>query len=351
MRPTLVLMLSLLCPPGISAADHAVVLVYHHVSEDTPPVTSVSPEVFEKHLQYLEDNEFNVWPLSRIVDYLQQRKLMPENTVAITFDDAFESVYDEALPRMQKRGWPFTLFVSSEPIDRGFKNYLSWNKIRKLAAKGVEIANHSHSHAHLVRRHEGESKSEWQIRVSRDIDQGSRRIEEETGQRHRIFAYPYGEYSPDLQLLLKQKGYFGIAQQSGAMSHESDFLALPRFPMSTGYAKMSRLAISVNARALPVKGIEFTVRNSTNGAMDQLRFNLKNGAYRIAELACYSAIGGKLQIEDVGEQTYRLLLAETQRAGRNKVNCTAPSSEKSGEYFWHSFQWLVKNPDGSWYRE
>ena len=334
-----------------AAADHAVVLVYHHVSENTPPVTSVTPETFEKHLQFLQSKKFNVWPLSRIVDQLHQGKPVPENTVAITFDDAYESVYHEALPRMQKRGWPFTLFVSSDPVDRGFKQYLDWDQIRELAAAGAEIANHSDSHAHLVRWQAGESRSDWRIRISRDIDRGAQRIETETGQKHRLFAYPYGEYNSDLQAILKKKGYFGIAQQSGAISTASDFLALPRFPMSTGYARMSRLAISVNARALPVTDTEFQVRNTTTGALDQLRFRLTPDTYREAELACYSATGKKLEFENNSQRIYQIELDFDQRAGRNKINCTAPSSERNGEYFWHSFQWLVRQQDGSWYRE
>jgi hypothetical protein len=40
--------------------SHGVILAYHHVSTDTPPSTSISPEDFEKHLHYLKENDFNV---------------------------------------------------------------------------------------------------------------------------------------------------------------------------------------------------------------------------------------------------------------------------------------------------
>ena len=33
--------------------SHGVILVYHHVSASTPPSTSISPEDFERHLEYL----------------------------------------------------------------------------------------------------------------------------------------------------------------------------------------------------------------------------------------------------------------------------------------------------------
>ncbi|MGD2172319.1 MAG: hypothetical protein PVF80_09450, partial [Gammaproteobacteria bacterium] len=40
----------------------------------------------------------------------------------------------------------------------------------------------------------------------------------------------------------------------------------------------------------------------------------------------------------------------TGRPGRNKVNCTAPATGEPGTYFWYSYQWLQRNPDGSWYK-
>ena len=46
-----------------------------------------------------------------------------------------------------------------------------------------------------------------------------------------------------------------------------------------------------------------------------------------------------------------MTLQEAQPPGRNKVNCTAPAADERGAYFWYSYLWLVKNADGSWYRE
>src|SRR5210317_1114145 len=91
---------------GLSASpadDHAVVLVYHHVSETTPALTSVAPRVFDSHLDYLDDNNFTVWPLARILETLAAGEALPSNTVALTFDDAYRSVYREAFPRLRAR--------------------------------------------------------------------------------------------------------------------------------------------------------------------------------------------------------------------------------------------------------
>ena len=71
------LLLTLFLVSTIQADDHAVSLIYHHVSEDTPALTSVSPNVFEQHLDYLDEHNFNIWPLSRILDTLRKGQDLP----------------------------------------------------------------------------------------------------------------------------------------------------------------------------------------------------------------------------------------------------------------------------------
>jgi peptidoglycan/xylan/chitin deacetylase (PgdA/CDA1 family) len=346
------LLASLLWLPATLAEDHAVVLIYHHVSGDTPASTSVTPETFERHLDYLEANEFTVMPLAGIMKAIEAREPLPPNAVAITFDDAYRSVYTEAFPRLRRRGWPFTLFVNTEAVDRGYGTSMNWEQIRELARGGAEIGNHSHTHDHLVRRRKGESDDQWRQRVTRDIDTAASRLEAETGSRSQLFAYPFGEYSPELKDILRTLGYRGIAQQSGAVGYLTDPLAVPRFPMARDYDDLERFATSVNSRALPVRELVATPKNRELDGVDSLRMTLDAGDYRPAQLACYGA-GGKalpVSISEGGGIEIVVDAAGIGRPGRNKINCTAPAMNESGAFFWYSFQWLQRNPDGSWYQ-
>jgi peptidoglycan/xylan/chitin deacetylase (PgdA/CDA1 family) len=342
---------------GVSASpadDHAVVLVYHHVSEDTPALTSVTPAVFERHLDYLQQHGYTVWPLARILDHLGNGQEVPANTVAITFDDAYQSIYSEAFPRLRKRGWPFTLFVSSEAIDRGYGNYLDWRQLRELAEAGVELGNHSHSHAHLVRHLRGESDRQWEQRVRADIETAAERLRAQTGSVSRLFAYPYGEYSKVLKGIVDSLGYRGIAQQSGAVGTHSDMLAVPRFPMATGYADLKRFAISVAARPLPVTAVSASGNDERSyRALEGLQLILADGDYRARQLACYRASGMALVTTITAHKplAVSITVSGEQAAGRHKINCTAPATDAAGVYYWYSHQWLVKNADGSWYAE
>jgi len=351
MKATLALLVALFWLPRAWSADHAVVLIYHHVSEDTPASTSVTPATFESHLDYLESHGFTVMRLSSLLEAIDAHRPLPPKAVAITFDDAYRSVYTEAFPRLRRRGWPFTLFVNTMAVDRGYSSSLDWEQVRELKRAGAEIGNHGHAHDHLVRLRDGESAAEWRQRVTGDIETAASRIEAETGAVSKLFAYPYGEYSAGLEDILRALGYYGIAQQSGAVGYLTDLFAVPRFPLAHGYDDMQRFATSVNARPLPVRELVATPSKRRLDDVERLRLVVDKGDFLNAQLACYSADGKALPIT-VGAGDEIGIAVDVDgigRPGRNKVNCTAPVLGEPGAYFWYSYQWLQRNPDGSWY--
>lgn len=348
-------LLALLGVSPLHAADHAVVLLYHHVDAQGPDSTSVTPALFARHLDYLAQGGYTVLPLGRIVRALASGVELPDKTVAITFDDAYHSILDQAAPMLKKHGWPFTIFVSTQAIDAGYRGYLSWDELSGLVNDGAEIGNHSDSHDHLVRHRDGESDHQWQSRVRADIQRAQHALERHLGVTPVLFAYPYGEYTDQLQAVVAGLGYAGVAQQSGAVDRDVDELAIPRFPMAGRYADMQRFAISVDTRPLPVRDVAYKPRIQTEGQTrrQHFAFDLLAGAYRPGDLACYGNDGEKLSFTRQnanGVQRISMPLPAW-AAGRRKINCTAPSSKEQGVFYWYSQQWLVKRADGSWYEE
>jgi len=355
-RRLALLLCGLLLAARVQAADHAAVLLYHHVSDDTPPSTSVSPAVFRRHLDFLAAGGYTVLPLSRILATLEKGASLPDKTVAITFDDAYQSVLDTAAPLLKKHGWPFTVFVSTQSIDEGYHDYLSWDGLRKLIAAGAEIGNHSYSHAHLVRYLSGESPQQWHTRVTADIQRAQQELHEQLGVTPVMFSYPYGEYDADLQGIVGSLGFFGIAQQSGAVGEGFDRLEVPRYPMATNYEDMQRFAVSVDSRPLPVSKVNAGPRIQVAGESGRytLAFDLGAGDYRLAQLACYnSSTGARLPLKKqtaAGATRISIQLPDW-GAGRRKINCTAQASHDAGVFYWYSYLWLVKQADGGWYEE
>lgn len=179
-----------LSAPLVSAAS-AVVLEYHHVAADTPPSTSVTPAKFEAHMDHLAENDFTVWPLPRLVETVRAGGEVPERTVAITFDDAYASVYDEVFPRLQERDWPFTVFVATESIDKGIDAFVSWDELREMEAAGVTVGNHSVDHAHMVARGERD-REQWLADARANIVDAQERLGTELESPARLFAWPFG---------------------------------------------------------------------------------------------------------------------------------------------------------------
>ena len=335
---------------GQAAAGSGVVLEYHHVSADTPPSTSVDPATFEAHMDHLAEGGFEVWPLPRLVDTVRSGGEVPPKTVALTFDDAYESVYTEVLPRMRERGWPFTVFVSPGYIDGDYANYASWSQLREMERAGATIANHSLDHPHMVRRGRDESGAAWHARLRRQITRAQERLEAELEAPPKLFAYPFGEFSPPVQEIVRELGFVGFGQQSGAFGPDSDFSALPRFPIATGFAALDSFALKVRSRPLPVRRTE--PESGVLGpdvARPELRITLADGPYRADAVRCY--VGGKpAAVERVSESPAVLSVrpASAIGSGRTKYNCTAPATDGSS-WFWYSFLWMKPLPDGSWY--
>ncbi|MCK4305951.1 MAG: polysaccharide deacetylase family protein [Candidatus Eisenbacteria sp.] len=333
----------LLCAGGeVSAENSAVILQYHHVGDDTPPSTSVTLEQFGKHLTYLDEHGYNVWSLERVVSSLQGGKQLPENCVAITIDDAYRSVHDEAFPRLKERGWPFTVFVSTEGVDLGIRSYMTWDQMRELSRSGVVFAPHSHTHGHLVYRQEGESEQEWRNRVTRDIQLSMERLEQELGSVPNLFAYPYGEYNAELKRIVLDLDLVGLGQQSGAIWPGSDFGALPRFAMSVRYAGMEDFVPKVRSLPLPVLSAEPDDPFLQPGiSKPVLRLQLAPGDYQEDRLACYASGQGAIEVRwiDREKRIVELVAVNSLPLGRSRYNITAPHTD-GGRYYWYSHLWI-----------
>ncbi|GJM14631.1 MAG: polysaccharide deacetylase [Pseudohongiella sp.] len=329
------LLLALL-PGNLNAADNGVILAYHHVATDTPPSTSISPADFKAHLDYLTANDFNVMALDEMLGPLRRGEEIPEKSIALTFDDGYTSIYTTAFPMLQEYGFPFTLFLSTQPIDDGQANYMSWENIREMSQAGVIIANHMVEHPYMLDR-ENRSDEDWIVDLQAELLKAEQTIERETGQQHRLLAYPYGEYDDQIKTMLAANGFIGLAQNSGALSSQSDFLALPRFPLGSIYAaldtaktKMAALAFnfSIDSPNSPVT----SVRNPS------VRIRFEPGPYNLEQIGCF-ANSKAIPMTWIDRQAGLLELSPEENYGgrRWRYICTAPDPG-STRYYWMSVQ-------------
>ncbi len=344
MRAIVLAMLLLITPlSGRSApvtADSASILVYHHVDEDTPASTSVSPATFASHLDYLSSHH-KVLPLKHIVDAIKAGRPLPNKAAAITFDDGYANIFHNAHPLLSGAGMPYTVFINPALIGQG--NQLSWAQIALMSQQGATFANHSSEHRHLLARHKGEDQAQWLARTLKDIQQAEDMIQAKLGYSLKYLAYPYGEFSPELGRALVDRGYVGFGQHSGAVARHSDLAALPRFAAAGRYANLDTLSVKLSSLALPIEdqqsmALAFATRTVSWG------FTLQADDFYADALQCYFN-GDPIGLLREGNH-YSVETPLAIPVGRSRVNCTAPSKRYKGRYYWYSRPFVRPDAEG-----
>lgn len=315
------------------AADWANVVMYHRFGEDAFPSTNIHIEQFEAHLAEVQSGGYNVLALPDIIAALRERRDLPDRTVAITVDDAYLSVYNEAWPRLKAAGLPFTLFVATDPIDRGLAGYMTWEQIRELAQAGVTIGSQTATHPHLP--------AMPLERVRAELAQSNQRFQEELGEVPTIFAYPYGEFGRAVAGVVAEAGFVAAFGQHSGVAHAlSDMYALPRFAMNETYGSLERFKLAANA--LPLKVTEITPTDTVlSGANPPpFGFTVADDIANLRLLACFASNQpGPTRIERLGERRFEVRLDQAFEPGRGRINCTMPAS--GNRWRWFGIQFYI----------
>lgn len=331
-----------------SAPKSVVILQYHHVGADTPRVTSVTAEELDEQLAYLVENDFNIISLPEAWAALQGEAELPEKAVVLTFDDGWRNVYEEGRSVLNKYEAPYTIFVNPQLMQETPRIYMTWEQLREVEAEGAFIANHSNSHDHMTWRQDGESERQWRQRMLNDIEGAQAKIDEELGEQPRFFAYPYGEYNPELETLLEDLGYVAFGQHSGPWGEHSPTTGVPRFPASGNYAALDGLRLKLSSLPLPVTEVEHSsMIVDHEQAKPTLTATLENtdDFYR-ASMQCF--IGGEVIKPEWDGNTFSVTPTADIGIGRSRFNCTVPSISASGQYYWYSQPWVRPDENGRW---
>lgn len=337
-----------------SSYDYGAILQYHHVNTGTPAVTSISPDLFKQHLNLIESEGFSVLPLDSMIQSIKLGIPFKNKTLAITFDDNYRSIYDNAFPLLKEKNWPFTIFINPKTIrsndhSNNTSFTLSWKQLIEMKKSGATIANHTQNHWHLLKQDLSESDFSWRQRIQKDIESAQSMLEKNLGEAPKWVAYPYGEFNTRLKELMANMGYLGFSQQSGGINQTTNWQSIPRFPASGIYSNMDTLKTKIHSQPFEIysESPKNKIRVMGNPAPTlELIVNKDNVIY--SQLSCYFE-GSKIYTE-ITENKQRLVinaqLEGTLPFGRSRYNCTAPS--KMGHYLWYSMPFITTTLDGEW---
>ena len=214
------------------------VLCYHAVSERWPADLAVTPGALEEQLTDLVGRGYRGATFREAMESPPARR-----TVAVTFDDAYRSVAELALPILDRLGLPGTVFVptdfpgSSGPMAwPGIDGWLggphehelvglSWPELERLADAGWEVGSHTCSHPRLTRL-DGAA-------LARELRESRAECEARIGEPCLSLAYPYGDVDARVAAAARDAGYrFAAGLPEGR--YVRDPLAWPRVGVYAG---------------------------------------------------------------------------------------------------------------------
>jgi peptidoglycan/xylan/chitin deacetylase (PgdA/CDA1 family) len=250
---------------GLTAArrrlhDAGTILCYHNVVPDRAqpsgdPGLHMGRDKFERQMCWLLAH-YDVVPLTTFIDRLSDGVSM-RGTAAVTFDDAYAGVFQEAVPVLRALRLPATVFVvtGASSISDGFwwdhpalhdpdsarrQHWLvtlrgdgaailaeagasthveraathaaaDWKTIRAHAGDGIDVGVHSATHRSLTTLSDGE--------LHRELIDSRAALHAEIGTWADFLAYPYGLYDERVAAFAQRAGYraaFGLSSPDDA---------------------------------------------------------------------------------------------------------------------------------------
>jgi peptidoglycan/xylan/chitin deacetylase (PgdA/CDA1 family) len=325
-------------PPGQpegGPAGEFVCFVYHRFGDSRAPSTSVAVDVFRAQLAHLHEDGYTVLTLGNALARLDEARLPPKSVV-LTVDDGYHTFWTAGWPVLQEFGFPATLFINT--ISVGKPGYLTWDQLAALAAAGVEIGNHSHSHPYFVDLPPAEILPSF----IDDVEKAQSTIAERLGFRPALLSYPFGEYTPAMEAAARDLGFTAAtAQFSGVVSPASNRFALPRFPMGGPYATLDGFRSKSRMHALRVRQQQPASPVIWGTDPPALRLELAEPErLNLRALQCF--VAGRRTCEvtwDPADPT-RVTMDVTEPLRARRTLCTITAPGRAGGWHWYSHVWI-----------
>jgi peptidoglycan/xylan/chitin deacetylase (PgdA/CDA1 family) len=230
-------------PRLIAARAHIPVLTYHQIRNwqptDSPTARQLitPPEVFAAQMDALDQAGYATISGTQLVDHLLSGLPLPAKPLLVTFDDASQGQYTNALPILRRHRFVATFFVMTVVLDK--PRWLSRAQVRRLDGLGMTIGAHSWDHQ-PVPTYGG---ADWRVQLGTPARELGRLV----GHRVRLFAYPYGRWTRAAFPKLRRAGYMAAFQLAGPMDRTGPQWTIRRImvaPTWSGATLLGRIAHS-----------------------------------------------------------------------------------------------------------
>jgi peptidoglycan/xylan/chitin deacetylase (PgdA/CDA1 family) len=201
------------------------VIMYHKIDTNSAASRlSVSPDSFKRQMRFLKNQRYNVVKLEDLARIIKKDKIPPK-TIAITFDDGYESNYISAFPVLKQLSLHATIFIIPALVGR--EGYATWSQIIEMSESGfITIGSHSMTHPWLPAQ--PVQKLDQEIRDSKIA------IESHLNKEVAVFSYPLGAFNKDVREKVVRAGYkIAVATNPGKKYPKHDIFAMKRLRISS----------------------------------------------------------------------------------------------------------------------
>nr|WP_314461253.1 polysaccharide deacetylase family protein [uncultured Clostridium sp.] len=198
------------------------IIMYHQVKNSGLNNDVISPDEFESDLTYLKENHYNTITMTQLIDYVHDKKELPQNPIILSFDDGYLSTYLNVYPLLKEYNMNIVLSIIGKSVDEFSKvcdenvnySHVTWGEVKDMQQSGlVEIQNHSYNLHKISKERYGcsqmanESLEHYEEFLSNDINTLQKEIMSATGNSPNTFTYPYGKYNERMENIIKKLGF------------------------------------------------------------------------------------------------------------------------------------------------
>ena len=203
------------------------ILIYHQVGSELGRQMEVTIPAFEFQLEWLMGNGTVV----TLEDALARRgEIGSERLFVLTFDDGYEDLHSIAFPRLQRLGLPFTVYVTTGPVESGTPSFpggaadpVSWPQLAEMAEYGATIGAHTHTHPDLRSLTAGE--------IETDLARSDELLTERLGIEPEHFCYPYGFWSAASDSVVRSRYRSATLGAGSPVTTSTDPFLIHRVPV------------------------------------------------------------------------------------------------------------------------
>ncbi len=292
---------------------NVLILMYHRFGEGAGKVSAAD---FELHLEYLK-NHHRVLSLVETVEFLQNGKSLPLNSVVITIDDGYRDAYEIAFPLLKKFNFRAVVYAITEFSDgkcwlwtdlmryvllntkRDVENRLetaaqinanlkklpndekhakiiefakdfgveiptlpppefapmNWDQAREMDENGVKIESHTVTHPILTNISANELDFELQT--------SKKRLEEVLNRRVEHFCYPNGSLNKTVEKAVEKAGYkSATTTEYGFNNPQTEKFLLKRIDAQSSIENFAQSTSGFESFRFQVSGLKLkTTRN------------------------------------------------------------------------------------------